>query len=190
MKEVTRNDAIEAIKIILRWIGEDPTREGLHDTPERVIKSYEEHFSGYNADLQKIFNVSFSEIANYQDLIILKDIMFESFCEHHMAPIIGHVHIAYIPNKKVIGISKLARVVEVFAKRLQIQERMTAQIAYAIFSKVEPLGVSVIVDGEHHCMTTRGVKSHQSKMRTQTSLGNLKTNPEEMKKFMDSIIRP
>lgn len=174
-KKVTKNEAIEAIKTILKWIGEDPSREGLIETPARVVESYEEYFSGYKQDPKEILNVSFSEIANYQDVIILKDIRFESFCEHHMAPIIGFVHIAYLPDKKVVGISKLARLVEVFSKRLQIQERMTAQIAQAIFNELKAKGVAVIVEAEHHCMTTRGVYNASSKMRTQSFLGELKT---------------
>lgn len=174
-KKVTKNDALEAIKTILKWIGEDPTREGLMETPLRVVESYEEYFSGYKQDLKEILNVSFSEIADYKEVIILKDIRFESFCEHHMAPIIGVVHIAYLPNKKVVGISKLARLVEVFSKRLQIQERMTAQIAHAIFNELEAKGVGVVVEAEHHCMTTRGVYNTSSKMRTQSFLGELKT---------------
>lgn len=172
-KKVTKDEALQAVRTLLQWIGENPDREGLINTPTRVIESYDEYFSGYMQDPVQVLGISFEEVANYNDIIILKDIRFESFCEHHWAPIVGFVNIAYVPNKKVVGISKLARLVNVFAKRLQIQERMTAQIAQAIFDILNAKGVAVVVEAEHYCMTTRGIRNHLSKMRTQSFLGEL-----------------
>ena len=186
-KNVTKEEALDAVRTLLQWIGEDPYREGLIDTPARVIRSYDEHFSGYKQDCAALLNVSFSEIDSYNDLITLKDIRFESFCEHHWAPIRGHVHICYLPKDKVIGISKLARLVDVYAKRLQLQERMTAQIAHALFHGLEARGVGVIIEGEHQCMTTRGVRSHESKMRTQMFLGDLLDDVGARQNFLDCI---
>ena len=179
-RKITKDSALQAIKTLLQWIGEDPNREGLINTPERVIESYQEHFSGYNQDPAKVLNVSFEEVADYSEIIILKDIKFESFCEHHWAPIVGFVNIAYIPNKTVVGISKLVRLVDIFAKRLQIQERITAQIAQTIFDILGAKGVAVVVEAEHHCMTTRGVHNPSSKMRTQSFLGTLQDMNSKM----------
>ncbi|HVO16812.1 MAG TPA: GTP cyclohydrolase I FolE, partial [Alphaproteobacteria bacterium] len=153
----TREQAEEAVRTLIRWAGDDPQREGLRDTPRRVAKAYEEFFAGYQVDAEDILRRTFSETNGYDEMVVLRDIRFESHCEHHIAPIIGKAHIAYMPDKRVIGISKLARLVEVFSKRLQIQEKMTAQIANAIHDVLQPKGVAVVVEGAHQCMTTRGI---------------------------------
>jgi GTP cyclohydrolase I len=186
-KKITRQDAINAVTTILKWIGEDPEREGLKDTPCRVVDSYDEHFRGYGMNPADILKVSFSEIDNYEEIIILKDIRFESFCEHHMAPIIGNVHIAYLPDRKVVGISKLVRLVEVFAKRLQIQERMTQQIAKSLYNYLGAKGVAVVIDAEHHCMTTRGVLKHYARMQTRAFSGILNSTSVEVQDFLSNL---
>ena len=163
----SKEQAIDAVRTILEYIGEDPKREGLIDTPKRVVKSLGELYSGYEADLDDILSTRFFfEVANFQDIILLKDITFKSMCEHHMLPIVGKVDIAYIPNDSVVGISKLARVVEVFARRLQIQEKMTAEIACAIYNRLNPVGVAVRISAAHHCMTMRGILKDNSVMTT------------------------
>lgn len=156
-KRPTRKEAEEAVRTLIRWAGDDPTREGLQNTPARVAKAYEEYFSGYALNPQDYLTCTFEDIYDYDEMVILRDIRFESHCEHHIAPIVGYVHIAYLPNKRVVGISKLARVVDVFAKRLQIQEKMTVQIAEAIESVLMPYGVAVIIEATHDCMSCRGV---------------------------------
>lgn len=155
----TRAEAEAAIRTILRWVGEDPTREGLRDTPSRVVRSYEEFFEGYSKDPRDILARTFSEVNGYDEMIVLKDIRFESYCEHHMVPIIGKAHVAYLPRMRVVGISKLARLVDAFSKRLQIQEKLTAQIADTIEEVLQPLGVAVILEAAHQCMSTRGFTS-------------------------------
>lgn len=184
---ISEEEALEAIRKILTWIGEDPLREGLKDTPARVLKSYAEHFAGYHQDPAQILGVSFTEVANYQGIVTLKNIRFESLCEHHMSPIIGLVHIAYIPNGKIVGISKLARIVGVYAKRLQIQERMTAQIADAIYTYLNAKGVAVIIEAEHHCMMTRGVKNSSAMMYTQSFLGCMQPDDALTQTFLNSL---
>ena len=156
---VSRADAEDAVRTLLRWAGEDPQREGLLDTPRRVVKAYGEWFSGYALDPDEYLGRTFEEVAGYDEMIVLRDIEFESHCEHHMAPIIGRVHVGYLPAGKVVGISKLARVVDAYAKRFQVQEKMTAQIAGCIQRVLAPHGVGVVVDASHECMTTRGVQS-------------------------------
>ena len=163
----TREEAMEAVKTMLAWAGDDPTREGLLETPKRVVKAYEEFFSGYNMDPDEILNKTFEEVAGYDEMIIIKDIRLESHCEHHMVPILGKAHLAYIPNNRVVGISKLARIVDVYGKRLQTQETMTAQIANSIQRVLDPKGVAVVVDAGHQCMTTRGI--HKTNATTITS---------------------
>jgi GTP cyclohydrolase I len=153
----TREEAEEAVRILLRWAGEDPTREGLLDTPARVTRAYEEYFGGYDVDPVALLARTFAETDGYDEIVLLRDIRFESFCEHHMAPIIGRAHVAYLPRTRVVGISKLARVVDAYARRLQIQEKMTAQIANTLDEVLQPLGVAVVIEATHQCMTCRGV---------------------------------
>ena len=184
-KRVTEKDAEEAIRTLLLWIGEDINREGLLETPSRVIKSYAERFHGYNLDPNIVLSKQFSEREGYNGIITLSNIEFESTCEHHLAPIIGKATIGYIPTDKIVGISKLARVVQIFAKRLQLQERLTAQIANAIQDNLNPSGVAVIIKGKHHCICYRGIKSRASEMFTSSFLGRFETEPELIKQFID-----
>ena len=173
-QNVSDQKAEEAIETIIKWIGEDPEREGLKSTPKRVIKAYKEYFKGYRDDPEKYLTKTFTEIEGYDDMIIEKDISIRSHCEHHMAPIIGVAHIAYIPAKKVVGLSKLARVAEVFSKRLQTQERLTMQIAKTIMDVLQPRGVAVTIDAVHQCMTSRGVKKETTTTITNYFLGAFK----------------
>ncbi len=189
MSKVTREEAEKAIETLLGWIGEDPSREGLRKTPKRVAAAYEDWFKGYQDDPEDFLNKTFSEVDGYDEMVVLKDIRYESHCEHHMAPIIGRVHVGYLPNRKVIGISKLARVVEAYAKRLQVQERMTAQIANCIQNTLKPKGVGVIVEGTHQCMTTRGVRKSGVSMITSQLLGDFRTDPSTRMEFLNIIGR-
>src|SRR5579872_6926060 len=157
MSKPTRKEAEKAVRTLLRWAGDDPDREGLRDTPARVAKAFEDWFSGYDKDPEGYLKRTFEEIEGYDDMVILRDIRFESHCEHHLAPIIGRVHVGYLPTKRVVGISKLARVVEAYARRLQVQEKMNAQIANTIQKVLQPKGVAVVIEAVHQCMTTRGV---------------------------------
>ena len=168
----SREDAEEAVRTLLKWAGDDPSREGLIDTPSRVVRAYTEWFSGYNQDPETILARTFEEVAGYSEMVTLKDIRFESYCEHHLAPIIGKVHVAYIPAERVIGISKIARLVDAFAKRLQVQEKMTSQIANTLQSVLRPLGTAVLVEGDHHCMCTRGVHKTSSMMISSAFTGS------------------
>ncbi len=156
----SRAEAEAAVRTLIRWAGDDPTREGLIDTPKRVVKAYEEWFGGYDEDAEAILARTFDEVEGYDDIVLVKGIRLESTCEHHMAPIIGKAHIAYLPSERVVGLSKLARLVDVFAKRLQVQEKLTAQIASALQGALNPRGVAVMIEAEHHCMSTRGVRRH------------------------------
>lgn len=183
----TRKEAEEAVKVLIAWAGDNPTREGLIETPKRVVKAYEEFFSGYNADPKEILGKTFEDVEGYDDIVLLKDMRVESHCEHHMVPIIGKAHIAYIPNKKVVGISKIARLLDVFSKRLQTQETMTSQIAQTIFDVLQPLGVAVLIDAKHQCMTTRGVHKISTSTVTKTMLGCFKNDPETEKRFFTMI---
>ncbi|CCB63876.1 GTP cyclohydrolase 1 [Hyphomicrobium sp. MC1] len=183
-KKPTRADVESAIKTILRWTGEDPDRDGLKETPARVTKAFEEWFRGYGEDPEAILNKTFEEIEGYDEMIVLRGIRFESHCEHHMAPIIGRAWVGYIPNGRVVGISKLARVVNAYAKRLQIQEKMTAQIANAIEEALHPQGVAVIIKAEHHCMTTRGVLKPGTDMVTSRMLGVFRDNAITRQEFL------
>jgi GTP cyclohydrolase I len=180
----SRTEAEAAVKTLLRWVGEDPNREGLQDTPSRVVKSYEEFFSGYQMDPADVLKRTFSETNDYDEMIVLKGIRLESYCEHHMVPIIGVAHVAYLPNKRVVGISKLARVVDIFAKRLQIQEKLTAQIADTINEVLEPKGVGVIIEAAHQCMTTRGVHKHGVMMQTSRMLGLFRSDRRTRDEFL------
>ena len=183
----SKDEAKEAVRTLLRWIGEDPNREGLLETPDRVLKSYDSFFSGYSQDPEEILKKTFRETASFDDMVLLDNIAFTSFCEHHMLPIEGKVSVAYIPNGKVVGISKLARVVDVFAHRLQLQERMTAQIAQAVNQYLSPKGVAVFISASHRCMTIRGVGKKNSEMKTSYFMGAFSDSIKMQKKFLMSI---
>ncbi len=183
----TREEAQEAVRTLIRWAGDNPAREGLIDTPERVISAYEEFFAGYAEDAEKMLSRTFEEVQDYDDIVLLKNMRFESHCEHHMVPFIGMAHIAYLPNKKVVGLSKLARLLDVFAKRLQTQELMTTQIADVIERVLAPHGVAVIIDAAHQCMTTRGVHKHESTTVTRQLRGVFRTDPLRRAEFLQLI---
>ena len=183
----SKEEAEEAVRTLLAYSGDDSEREGLKDTPSRVIRSFDEFYSGYLKDPVEILERTFEETNGYDEMVLLKDIMFVSHCEHHMAPIIGKVHVAYLPRGRVVGISKLARVVEVYARRLQIQEKMTAQIANAINGVLEPGGVAVIIEAEHHCMTTRGVNKPGVSMTTSKMLGAFRDDPRTRSEFLANV---
>lgn len=180
----TREEAEEAVRTLIRWAGDDPNREGLVETPRRVVDAYHEFFEGYRIDPVKVLNKTFQEVKGYDEMVILRDISFESHCEHHIAPIIGRVHIAYLPDSRVIGISKLARIVEVFAHRLQVQEKLTAEIAHAINDVLKPKGVAVVIEATHQCMSTRGVHQKGVTMVTSQMLGKLRDDPAVRKEFL------
>ncbi len=186
----SRDEAEQAIRTLLLWAGDDPNREGLLDTPARVAKAYEEWFSGYAMDPEDYLTRTFEEVEGYDDMVVLKDIRFESHCEHHLAPIIGRAHVGYLPNNKVVGISKLARVVEAYARRLQVQEKMNAQIARCIEKVLEPKGVAVVIEATHQCMTTRGVHKTGVTMVTSTMLGDFRKNPLTRREFLSVIGNP
>jgi GTP cyclohydrolase I len=178
------------VRVLLRWAGEDPSREGLLDTPGRVTRAYEEYFGGYAIDPVALLTRTFAETEGYDEIVLLRDIRFESFCEHHMAPIIGRAHVAYLPRTRVVGISKLARVVDAYARRLQIQEKMTAQIANTLDEVLQPLGVAVVIEATHQCMTTRGVHRPGTSLVTSRMLGAFRANPTTRKEFLAMIQRP
>ncbi len=186
-KKPTREEAMQAVKTMLAWAGDDPTREGLLETPHRVVKAYEEFFAGYKEDSDAILNKTFEEVAGYDEMVIVKNVRLESHCEHHMVPILGKAHVAYIPNKRVVGISKLARVVDVYAKRLQTQETMTAQIAESIQRVLQPKGVGVVIDAGHQCMTTRGVHKPTATTITSQMLGVFRTDYRTRSEFMNLL---
>jgi GTP cyclohydrolase I len=186
----SREDAERAVHTLLRWAGDDPSREGLLDTPKRVAKAFEDWFSGYDQDPEEYLKRTFEEVAGYDDMVILKDIRFESHCEHHLAPIIGRAHVGYLPTNKVVGISKLARVVEAFARRLQVQEKMNAQIAHCIQKVLEPKGVAVVIEAAHQCMTTRGVHKTGVTMVTSSMLGAFRQNSDTRREFLNIIGNP
>ena len=183
----SRAEAQAAVRTLLLWAGDDPDREGLKATPDRVVRSYEEFFVGYTQDPEEILARTFEEIAGYDDMVVLRGIRFESYCEHHMVPIIGIAHIGYLPNNRVVGISKLARVLEIFSKRLQIQEKMTAEIANTIDRVLKPQGVAVVIEGEHQCMTTRGVHRPGVNMVTSQMIGVFRDNEATRKEFLSII---
>jgi GTP cyclohydrolase IA len=180
----SREEAEAAVRVLLRWAGDNPQREGLIDTPARVIRAYEEFFRGYEQNPHEILARTFSEVEGYDEMIVLKDIRFESYCEHHMVPIIGRAHVAYLPNKRVVGISKLARLVDAFAKRLQIQEKMTVQIADTLNEVLQPVGVGVILEAAHQCMSTRGVHKAGASMVTSRMLGSFRDDPSTRREFL------
>lgn len=187
--DVTREEAMGAVRTLLRWAGDNPGREGLMDTPKRVVEAFGEWFGGYDVDPRALLARTFSETDGYDEIVALRGVRFSSHCEHHLAPIIGKVHIGYLPRRRVVGISKLARVVEAFAKRLQIQERLTSQIADTIHEVLDPLGVAVVVEAQHHCMTTRGVHKPGVVMTTSRMLGSFRSNPDTRREFL-SMIEP
>jgi len=185
-----RAEAERAVRTLIQWAGDDPDREGLLDTPARVVRAFEEYFQGYNADPQEFLERTFEEVEGYDEMVLLKDIRFESHCEHHMAPIIGKAHVAYLPKNRVVGISKLARVVELYAQRLQIQEKMTAQIANAINDVLQPLGVAVVIDAAHQCMTCRGVHKPGVSMITSKMLGAFREDDRTRREFLSMVANP
>ena len=183
----SREDAESAVRTLIRWAGDDPGREGLADTPARVVRSYEEFFNGYDACPNSILERTFEETDGYDEIVLLRGIRFESHCEHHMAPIIGRAHVAYLPRHRVVGISKLARLVEIYAKRLQIQEKMTAQIANTIDEVLEPRGVAVVIEAIHHCMTTRGIHKPGAVMTTSRMLGAFRNDASTRREFLAMV---
>jgi GTP cyclohydrolase I len=184
-----RDEAIAAVRTLIRWAGDDPDREGLVETPDRVVRAYEEFFSGYSQDPAEILAKTFSEVDGYDEMIVMNDIRFESHCEHHMVPIIGKAHIGYLPDKRVVGISKLARLVEVYARRLQIQEKMTVQIADTLQEVLQPKGVGVVVEAAHQCMTTRGVHKPGAALVTSRMLGAFRKDATTRREFLAIIAR-
>jgi GTP cyclohydrolase I len=183
----SRKQAEEAVKTLIKWAGDNPEREGLLETPKRVVNSYKEFFSGYDSKPEQILSKTFDEVEGYDEMVIVRDIAIESHCEHHMVPFIGIAHIGYIPNKRIVGISKLARIADVFAKRLQTQEIMTAQIADTINEVLKPKGVAVVIDAQHQCMTTRGTHKTESSTITSRMLGLFRTNSNTRSEFMTLI---
>lgn len=186
-KKVSQAAAEEAVRTLLAWAGENPAREGLIDTPKRVVEAYRDWFSGYAIDPREYLGRTFEEMAGYDELVVLRDIEFESHCEHHMAPIIGRAHVGYLPTSKVVGISKLARVVDVFARRFQVQEKMTAEIARCINDVLQPRGVGVVIEGVHECMTTRGVHKRGVSMITSKMLGTFRSDARTRNEFLTFI---
>ena len=186
----SRDAAEQAVRTLIRWAGDDPGREGLVGTPDRVVRSYEEFFAGYDQDPREILQRTFEEAEGYDEMVVLRDIRLESHCEHHMVPIIGRAHVAYLPDRRVVGISKLARVVEIYARRLQIQEKMTAQIANTIEEVLRPRGVAVVVEAAHQCMTTRGIHKAGVTMVTSRMLGAFRDSGETRREFLGMIGRP
>jgi len=186
----TRQQAEEAVRTLIRWAGDDPTREGLVDTPSRVARAYEEFFAGYEEDPHEILRRTFEETDGYDEMVVLRDIRLESHCEHHMVPIIGKAHVAYLPGNRVVGISKLARIVEIYSRRLQIQEKLTAQIANTLQEVLNPRGVAVVIEAAHQCMTTRGVRKAGVTMVTSRMLGAFRENDSTRREFMALINNP
>ena len=186
----SREDAEAAVRVLIRWAGDDPAREGLLDTPGRVVRAYEEFFAGYQEDPRAILERTFEEVEGYDEIVLLRDIRLESYCEHHMVPIIGRAHVAYLPHHRVVGISKLARVVQAYGKRLQIQEKLTAQIANTINEVLEPRGVAVMIEAEHECMSTRGVHKSGVSMVTSRMLGAFRDNEATRRELLAMITRP
>jgi GTP cyclohydrolase I len=187
MSKPTRQEAEDAVRVLIRWAGDDPEREGLIETPARVVKSYDEFFAGYQIDPAEVLKKTFSDVDGYDEMVVLKDIRFESYCEHHMVPIIGKAHIAYLPDRKVVGLSKLARLVDAYAKRLQIQEKMTVQIADMLDHTLKPKGVGVILEASHQCMSTRGVHKVGGTMVTSRMLGAFRDDPSTRREFLSII---
>ena len=190
MSKPTREEAQKAVRTLIEWAGDNPDREGLVETPKRVVKAYEEFFAGYDDDPEEILRKTFEEVEGDDEMVLVKNIRLESHCEHHIVPILGKAHIAYIPNNRVVGISKLARIVDAFGKRLQTQETMTAQIANTIEKVLEPKGVAVVIDAAHQCMTTRGIHKPESSTVTSCMRGIFKENPRTRNEFLTFIKLP
>lgn len=190
IEKPTREEAEDAVRTLIRWAGDDPKREGLRDTPKRIVKSYEEYYKGYETDPCEILKRTFQEVEGYDEMIVLRDINFSSHCEHHMVPFTGRVHVAYIPTNKVLGISKIARLVDVYAKRLQIQEKMTAQIAHTLDDMLKPRGVAVVVEATHMCMTMRGVQKPGTVMQTSQLLGIFRSDPRTRQELFSLLKFP
>ena len=186
----SKEEALNAVRTLISWAGDDPDREGLIETPDRVVRSYKEFFSGYEEDPEKVLGKTFEEVEGYDEVVIVRNIRVESHCEHHMVPIVGVAHVGYIPNKRVVGISKLARVVDIFGKRLQTQETMTALIADTIDKVLKPKGVAVVIDANHECMSTRGIHKTESSTITSRMLGSFRDNVETRAEFMNLINAP
>ena len=186
-KKPSRIEAEAAVRTLLTWAGEDAKREGLKDTPKRVVKAYEDWFSGYNEDPKEVLKKTFSELDGYDEIIMLRDIRIESHCEHHIAPFIGSAHVAYLPKKRVVGISKIARITKIFSKRMQVQEKLTAQIANCIQEVLKPRGVAVVVEAQHQCMTTRGINAPGISMVTSQLLGKFRTDASTRREFYSMI---
>jgi GTP cyclohydrolase I len=186
-QKVPRSDVEAAVRTLLSWVGEDPNRDGLRETPARVVRAFEEYFSGYQDEPEKILQKTFEESEGYDEMVVLRKIPFQSHCEHHLAPITGHAWVAYVPNQGVVGISKLARVVEAYARRLQIQERLTSQIATAIHNVLKPQGVGVLLKATHHCMTTRGIRKSGTSLVTSRMLGCFRDNPMTRQEFLSMV---
>ncbi|MDP6351281.1 MAG: GTP cyclohydrolase I FolE [Alphaproteobacteria bacterium] len=186
----SRAEAEAAVRVIIEWIGDDPDREGLTATPGRVARAYEELFSGYDSDPAEFLSRTFEEVEGYDEMVVLRDIRFESYCEHHMLPIIGKAHVAYLPDRRVVGISKLARIVDIYAKRLQIQEKLTVQIADTINEVLRPKGVAVVIEATHECMTTRGIHKAGVSMVTSRMLGDFRSESTTRREFLDIIDSP
>jgi len=185
----TREQAEEAVRTLLRWAGDDPDREGLAGTPDRVVRAYEEFFAGYTVDPVALLERTFEETDGYDEIVLLRDIRLESYCEHHMVPIVGRAHVAYLPHRRVVGISKLARLVDAYAKRLQIQEKLTAQIANTINEVLQPRGVAVIIEAQHQCMTTRGIHKPGVSMVTSRMLGAFRNDPSTRRELLAMVGR-
>ncbi|MDA9981092.1 MAG: GTP cyclohydrolase I FolE [Candidatus Pelagibacterales bacterium] len=187
VKKPSNAEAEKAVRTLISFVGEDPNREGLLDTPKRVVKAYQDWYGGYNQDPKEVLNKTFSEIEGYDEIIMLKDIRVESHCEHHMAPFIGSAHVAYLPNKRVVGISKLARITRIFSKRMQVQEKLTAEIANCLQEVLKPRGVAVVIEAQHECMTTRGINEPGISMVTSQLLGKFRTDASTRKEFYSMI---
>ena len=187
VKRPSRAEAEEAVRTLIRWAGENPAREGLVGTPDRVVRAYEEWFSGYGEDPEELLHRTFEEVGGYDEIVLLRDIRFTSHCEHHMAPIFGRAHIGYLPRHRVVGVSKLARLINVYARRMQIQERMTVEIADALERILQPFGVGVVIEGTHACMTTRGVQQQDATMVTSRLLGIFRERAETRQEFLSAI---
>ena len=190
MSKPTREEAEKAVRVLLEWAGDDPDREGLIETPKRVVKAYEQFFEGYQQDPEEVLRKTFEEVEGYDEMVIVKDIRLESHCEHHMVPILGVAHVGYIPNNRVVGISKLARIVDIFGKRLQTQETMTSQIANTIQKVLDPKGVAVVIDANHQCMSTRGVHKTTSSTVTSAMKGIFKENAVTRNEFLSFVNLP
>ncbi len=189
MTKPTKEQAEAAVKTLIQWAGDDPAREGLQETPARVLRAYKEFFAGYETKPREILSKTFSEVDNYDEMIVLRDIEFVSHCEHHMVPFTGVAHVAYLPTDRVVGLSKLARLVDAYARRLQIQEKMTAQIANVLDETLNPKGVAVVIEAKHQCMMARGVRKKGATMQTSRMIGRFRTDPRTRQEFFDLIRR-